>query len=88
MRDWESKTVRIPLDLSPDELAQLDRVKQVMKTRTRARYLRQALRFYAQLVDLKEKGFLIQAIKPGTLLQFPDLDAPYPQEVTLKKKPV
>lgn len=88
MRDYEAKPVRIPLDLTPDELAELDRIKGAMKTRTRARLLRQALRFYAQLADLKQKGYLIQAIKPGSLLQFPELDVPYPQEIPLKKKPV
>jgi hypothetical protein len=88
MRDWESKPVRVPLELSPEELAELDRIKGSMKTRTRARLLRQSLRFYTLLADLKQKGYLIQAIKPGSLLQFPDLDVPYPQEIPLKKKPV
>ncbi len=88
MRDWEAKTIRVPLELTPDELAELDRIKTHLKTKTRARILRQALRFYSMLADLKQKGYLIQAVKPGSLLQFPDLDVPYPQEVPLKKKSV
>lgn len=86
MRDWKAKKMRVPLELSPDELAELDGMVDTLKTRTRARLIRQALRFYKVLVDHKQQGFLIQAIKPGRLMQFPDLDVPYPQEIGLKRK--
>jgi ribbon-helix-helix CopG family protein len=88
MRNWDVKPVRIPIDLTADERDELDRLKAVMKTRTRARLIRQALRFYGVLADLKQKGYLIQAVRQGSLLQFPELDVPYPQEIPLKKKPV
>lgn len=86
MRDWEAEGSRVPVTLTPQELAELDRLKALLKTKTRARLVRQALRFYGVLADLKQQGYLIQAIKQGSLLQFPELDVPYPQEVPLKKK--
>jgi hypothetical protein len=88
MRDWEAKSVRVPLRLTEDERDALDALKAQLKTRTRMRLIRRALRFYKVLADLKSQGYLIQAVKQGSLLQFPDLDVPYPQEIPLKKKPV
>lgn len=85
MRDWDAPTTRVSLDLTPEENAELNRLVKTLKTRTRARLLRQALRFYAVLVDHKEQGYLIQAIKGGSLLQFPDLDVPYPKEILRDK---
>lgn len=84
MRDWDGKRIRISLDLTPDEVAELDQLKRALKTRTRARLMRRALRFYAVLANLKGEGFLIQAIRKGELHQFPDLDVPYPQAVKPK----
>ena len=86
MRDWASKTVRVSLDLTPDEVKELDRLKVLLRTRTRARLIRTALRFYGVLADHKMNGYIIQAVKQGSLLQFPELDVPYPQEVDLKTK--
>ncbi len=85
-RDWTAKKKRVPLELTEDELQDLDELVETRKTRTRMRLIRRALRFYKVLSDHKEQGFLIQAVKQGTLLQFPDLDVPYPKEVPLKKR--
>lgn len=85
-RDWNAKTVRISLDLNPEEVAMLDQMVKVRKTKTRARLLRQMIRFESVLTEHKERGYLIQAIKQGQLLQFPELDVPYPQEVQLRKR--
>jgi hypothetical protein len=86
MRDWDAKPVRVPIEMTLEERAELDRLKTLMKTRTRARLIRQALRFYGVLADLKQRGYLIQAVRQGSLLQFPELDVPYPKEVPLSKK--
>ena len=88
MRNWSGRKVRVPLELDEEELAALDELVKLMGTRTRTRLIRQALRFYKVLAEHKEKGYLIQAIKQGSLLQFPGLDVPYPQEIPLKKRPV
>lgn len=74
MRDWTSKTTRISLDVTPDEKAGFLAMARLLKTRTIARYMRRALRFYAVLAQLHAKGYLIQAIKKGDLKQFPTLD--------------
>lgn len=86
MRDWNAPKRRVPLELTEEELAEVDALVEVRKTRTRSRLIRRALRFYKVLSDHKEQGYLIQAIKPGSLLQFPDLDVPYPQDVPIKKR--
>jgi hypothetical protein len=80
MRDWTAKTIRVTLDLTPDEVELLDKMVKLRRTKTRARLLRQIIRFHSVLTEYKELGYLIQAIKQGHLLQFPDLDVPYPQE--------
>jgi metal-responsive CopG/Arc/MetJ family transcriptional regulator len=86
-RDWTEKKRRVPLELTEAELKELDELVEVRKTRTRMRLVRRALRFYKVLSDHKEQGYLIQAVKQGSLLQFPDLDVPYPKEVPLKRRP-
>jgi len=85
MRDWTEPTIRVSLDLTRDELELLDRMVRLRKTKTRARLLRQIIRFHSVLTDHKERGYLIQAIKQGSLLQFPELDVPYPQEIRHKR---
>jgi len=86
MRDWTAEKRRVPLELTEDEVKDLDALVETRKTRTRSRLIRRALRFYKVLSDLKEQGYLIQGIKPGSLLQFPDLDVPYPQDVPIKRR--
>jgi len=88
MRDWETKTIRLTLDLMPEEMQELDRLRDRLKTRTRSRLVRQALKFYSVLVDHRHEGYMIQAVKQGSLLQFPDLDVPYPKHVQLAPPPI
>ena|ERR1700744_3580425 len=88
--DPDVHTTRVSLDLSPEELASVERLAEAEKIKTKAAFIRKAVRFYGLLVDHKERGFLIQAVRGGTLLQFPELDVPYPQVVrehkTVKRK--
>jgi len=76
--DPNSKTVRVSLDLNPEELAMVERLAAVTGHPSKVALIRKALRFYNQLVEHKERGYLIQAVKGGSLLQFPQLDVPYP----------
>ena len=86
MRDWDAKRHRVPLEFTPEELASLDILVKSQKARTRARVIRRALRFYKKLDELKNEGYLIQAVRKGSLLQFPDLDVPFPQEMLIKPR--
>ena len=83
-------TTRVSLDLNPEELASVERLAEAQKIPSKAAFIRRALRFYGLLVDHRERGFLIQAVRGGTLLQFPELDVPYPQVIrehkTVKRK--
>jgi len=83
-------TTRVSLDLNPEELASVERLAETQKIPSKAAFIRQALRFYGLLVDHKDRGFLIQAVRGGTLLQFPELNVPYPQVIrehkTVKRK--
>ena len=65
---------RISLDLSPEEFAQLEGLVEEMGAKTKANLLRKAFRFYQALYRYKAQGFMIQAVKGGKMLQFPDLD--------------
>jgi hypothetical protein len=69
-----SKTRRVSLDLGPNEFAELELMVEQTGTVTKARLLRKAVRFYRSLMKYKAQGFLIQAVKGGKLVQFPDLD--------------
>lgn len=65
---------RVSLDLASDEFAMLDSLVEKMGAKTKARLLRRALRFYSALTQYKAKGYLIQAVKNGKMIQFPDLE--------------
>lgn len=65
---------RITIEVPPDEFAALTEATARLGTRTKTRFLRQAYRFYLALSDYKARGYLIQAVKGGKLVQFPDLD--------------
>lgn len=86
----EVATTRVSLDLNPEELTSVEHMVEVQNASTKAGLIRKALRFYGLLVEHKEKGYLIQAVRGGTLLQFPELDVPYPQTIrehkTVKRK--
>lgn len=86
MRRWDAKMTRISLDLDPDELKLVEELVQMMRSRTKARLIRQALRFYRVLAHYKQEGYTIQAIRGGSLYQFPELDVPYGQPIDIKKK--
>jgi hypothetical protein len=68
------KTRRVSLDLDPSEFADLETMVEQMGTVTKSRLLRRAVKFYQSLVRYKAQGYLIQAIKGGKLVQFPDLE--------------
>lgn len=70
----EFKGKRVSLDLSPEEFERLETLVSQLGTTTKARLLRKALRFYESLAKYKGQGYLIQAVKGGSLIQFPDLD--------------
>jgi hypothetical protein len=68
------KPRRVSLDLEPEEFAALETMVEQMGTITKARLLRRAVKFYRSLIRYKAQGYLIQAIKGGKLVQFPDLE--------------
>lgn len=76
MRNWTARTTRVSLDLTPDEKAEAKSTAKILGLKTVARYMRRASRFYAMLVRLQQEGYLIQAIKKGSLKQFSNLDVP------------
>lgn len=82
-----SKSGRLTLDMPEKDMAELEDMVQTLGTRTKSRLIRRALRFYKVVTGLKRQGFLIQAIKGGTLKQFPDLEAPIPEDVPLGRPP-
>lgn len=65
---------RVSLDLTPEEFDALENLVKQMGVVTKARLLRKAFKFYEALHKYKARGFIIQAIKGGSLVQFPDLD--------------
>ncbi len=76
-----SKPGRLSLDMSAEEMKELEDMVLTMGTRTKSRLIRRAIRLYKVLVGLKKQGFLIQAIKGGNLKQFPNLEMPIPEDV-------
>lgn len=81
------KSGRLTLDMSEKDTAELESMVEQLGTKTKARLIRQALRFYKVVSGLKKQGFLIQAIRGGTLKQFPDLEAPIPEDIPLGRPP-
>ena len=73
-------TRRVTIEISPDDFAALTEATQRLGTKTKSRFIRQAYRFYLSLVDYKSRGYLIQAVKGGKLVQFPDLNDIRPSE--------
>lgn len=65
---------RVSLDLPTEEFVQLDAMVRELGTVTKSRLLRRAMRFYLRLGRYKARGYALQAIKDGKLIQFPDLD--------------
>lgn len=65
---------RVSLDLMAEEFSQLEAMVKELGTVTKARLLRRALRFYLALGRYKARGYALQAIKDGKLIQFPDLE--------------
>lgn len=70
------KMTRVSLDLSPDEFGQLEKLVEETGTKGKAKFLRKALRFYAALYRYKAQGYMIQVVRGGKMVQFPDLDVP------------
>lgn len=65
---------RVSLDLEPEEFADLEAFVKELGGKTKAALLRRAYRFYRALYRYKAQGWLIQAVKGGRLVQFPDLE--------------
>jgi len=65
---------RVSLDLPTAEFTQLEDMVKELGMVTKSRLLRRALRFYLRLGRYKARGYALQAIKDGQLIQFPDLD--------------
>lgn len=76
----QAATRRITVEIPSEDFAALTEATQRLGTRTKARFLRQAYKFYLALSDYKSRGYLIQAIKGGQLVQFPDLNDIRPSE--------
>jgi len=68
------KTTRISLDVTAREFQQIESARLMLGVKTKAKFIRRAIRFFVRVVTLQSQGFLIQAIKDGTLYQFQDLD--------------
>ncbi len=68
------KATRVSLDLSPEEFSHLEKLVSEMGAKSKAKLLRMALRFYGALYRYKAQGFMIQAVRGGKMIQFPDLD--------------
>lgn len=67
-------TKRVSVDLEPEEFTDLEAFVDELGAKSKADLFRRALRFYRALHRYKAQGHIIQAIKGGRLLQFPDLD--------------
>ena len=72
-RDY-AKTRRVSLDLDPEEFAELEMMVGELGEKTKAAVLRRARRFYRSILRYKAQGYMIQAIKGGEMIQFPNLD--------------
>jgi hypothetical protein len=68
------KIRRVSIDLTPEEFVALEKMVQELGTTTKTRLIHKAIKFYRALITYKAKGYLIQAVKGGKLVQFPDLD--------------
>jgi hypothetical protein len=67
-------TRRVTVEIPPEDFAALTEATQRLGTKTKSRFIRKAYRFYIALSEYKARGYLIQAVKGGQLVQFPDLD--------------
>ena len=75
----DSHTItRVPLDLTLADKAEAKAASELLGLKTLSRYLRRASKFYAMLARLHHNGYLIQAVKKGSLIQFYNLDLPNP----------
>lgn len=65
---------RVSLDLDPEEWAMLETMVEELGEKMKSKVLRRSLKFYRSLLRYKAKGYMIQAIRGGELIQFPELD--------------
>lgn len=72
--EGQGPTKRVSLDLEPQDFADLEVFVREKGLKTKSALLRRALRFYRALHRYQAQGFVIQAIRNGRLVQFPDLD--------------
>lgn len=70
----DKKTKRVSLDLDPEEFAELELMVTELGEKMKSKVLRRALRFYRGLQQYKAQGYMIQAVKGGLMVQFPNLD--------------
>ena len=69
------KTKRVSVDLTAEDFSQLEALVTELGVRSKAEFFRKGLKLYAALHRYKAQGFLIQAVKGGKLIQFPNLDS-------------
>lgn len=70
----DQRTKRVSLDLSPEEFTGLELMLPELGETMKSKALRRALRFYRAMLYYKAQGYMIQAVKGGLMVQFPDLD--------------
>lgn len=69
------KSKRVSLDLVPQDFADLEVLVKETGVKGKAKLLRKALRFYSAMHRFKARGYMIQAVKGGSMIQFPNLES-------------
>lgn len=70
----EGAPKKICVDFSPSEAQEIADGVERLGTRTQARLIRRAVKFYLRLSLYKAKGWTVQVIRGGRFEVFPDLD--------------
>ncbi len=78
-QDW-NKARRITILVPPEEFSEIERSVKRLGLVTKSRLLRRAYRLYIDLGAYHARGYRIQAIREGKLVQFPNLDRIDPPE--------
>jgi hypothetical protein len=69
------KSKRVSLDLIHEDFADLEVLVKETGVKGKAKLLRKALRFYSAMHRYKAQGYMIQAVKGGHMIQFPNLES-------------
>lgn len=70
----EGAVRKVCVDFEPEEFIALTEGVEVIGTKTKARLIRRAVKFYLKLGELRARGYFLQAMKGGKFTAFPDLD--------------